>query len=123
MVLLIVVTLVGGLLVGTVLPGRGAIAKAVGKDSATPLAVPDPMHLSGAFASIVQAVEPAIVTQSSGYQGVGFALPSNTAIKIYDDLIEHGKVTRGSIGVSFQEEQKHESEGAEGSRRAVRCRD
>jgi len=292
LVLLIVVTLVCGFLVGTVLPGRGAIARAVRHDSAAPLAVPDPIHLSGAFASIVQAVEPAvvnisttqvhratqrrrlprrfeegpfgdfwnhffdspnggpmaehslgsgvmvdkngyiltndhvvngatkievqlngestkytakvvgtddetdlavlkinadrdlpvaklgnssgvsvgdwvlaigspfglratvtagiisakdrggiagqfqhflqtdaainpgnsggplvdmagqvigintaIVTQSSGYEGVGFALPSNTAIKIYDDLVEHGKVTRGSIGVSFQEEQ------------------
>lgn len=291
LVLLVVVTLVCGLLVGTVLPGRGEIAKAIGKDSATPLAVPDPIHLSSAFASIVQTVEPAvvnisttqvhraperprlphgfeegpfgdfwnhffdfpnngpmaehslgsgvivdkngyiltndhvvngatkiqvqlngesakytakvvgtddqtdlavlkisadrdlpvaklgnsngvrvgdwvlaigspfglratvtagiisakdragiggqfqhflqtdaainpgnsggplvdmagqvigintaIVTQSSGYEGVGFALPSNTAIKIYDDLIEHGKVTRGSIGVSFQEQ-------------------
>jgi len=36
---------------------------------------------------------------------VGFALPSSTAIKIYNDLIEHGKVTRGSIGVTFQGEQ------------------
>jgi len=292
LVVLIVVTLACGFLVGTLLPGRGAIARAVGHGLATPLAVPDPIHLSGAFASMVQAVEPAvvnisttqvhrarqrprlprgfeegpfrdfwnhffdspnagpmaehslgsgvmvdkkgyiltndhvvngatriqvqlhgestkytakvvgtddetdlavlkinadrdlpvaklgnssgvrvgdwvlaigspfglratvtagiisakdrggiggqfqhflqtdaainpgnsggplvdtagqvigintaIVTQSSGYEGVGFALPSNTAIKIYDDLVEHGKVTRGSIGVSFQEEQ------------------
>lgn len=58
LVLLIVVTLVCGLLVGTVLPGRGAIARAVTNDSATPLAVPDPIHLSSTFASIVQAVEP-----------------------------------------------------------------
>jgi serine protease Do len=57
------------------------------------------------MAGQVIGINTAIVTQSSGYQGVGFALPSNTAIKIYDDLIEHGKVTRGSIGVSFQEEQ------------------
>ena len=32
-------------------------------------------------------------------------MPSNTAIKIYNDLVEHGKVTRGSIGVSFNAEQ------------------
>jgi len=52
----------------------------------------------------VIGINTAIVTQSTGYQGVGFALPSNTAIRIYDDLIEHGKVSRGSIGVSFEEE-------------------
>ena len=63
--LLIVVTLVCGRLVGTFLAGRGAIAKAVGKDSATPLAVPDPIHLSGTFASIAQAVEPAVVNIST----------------------------------------------------------
>lgn len=57
------------------------------------------------MAGQVIGINTAIVTQSTGYQGVGFALPSNTAIRIYNDLVEHGKVTRGSIGVSFQEEQ------------------
>src|SRR2546429_6928680 len=57
------------------------------------------------FRSQVIGINTAIVTQSTGYQGVGFALPSNTAVNIYNDLISHGKVTRGSIGVSFQEEQ------------------
>ena len=57
------------------------------------------------LAGQVIGINTAIETQSGGYQGVGFALPSNTAIKIYNDLVEHGKVTRGSIGVSFQEEQ------------------
>lgn len=57
------------------------------------------------LAGQVIGINTAIETQSGGYQGVGFALPSNTAIRIYNDLIAHGKVTRGSIGVSFQEEQ------------------
>ena len=57
------------------------------------------------MAGQVIGINTAIETQSGGYQGVGFALPSNTAIKVYNDLIAHGKVTRGSIGVSFQEEQ------------------
>jgi len=35
---------------------------------------------------------------------VGFALPSTMAIKVYDQIIKQGRVTRGSIGVSFQEE-------------------
>jgi len=44
----------------------------------------------------------AIYTQSAGYQGIGFAMPSNTVADIYNDLItpEH-KVVRGSIGISF----------------------
>jgi serine protease Do len=57
------------------------------------------------MAGQVIGINTAIVTQSNGYQGVGFALPSNTARSVYNDLIEHGKVPRGSIGVSFQEEQ------------------
>ena len=47
LVLLMVVTLACGLLVGTVLLRRGEIAKAVGKDFATPLAVPDPISSLG----------------------------------------------------------------------------
>lgn len=57
------------------------------------------------MAGEVIGINTAIVTQSNGYQGVGFALPSNTAVSTYNDLIAHGEVTRGSIGVSFQEEQ------------------
>ncbi|HUJ24199.1 MAG TPA: trypsin-like peptidase domain-containing protein [Bryobacteraceae bacterium] len=42
-----------------------------------------------------------IASRSGGYQGIGFALPINTAVKIYNQIIKTGKVTRGSIGVSF----------------------
>ena len=46
----------------------------------------------------------AIYTQSSGYQGIGFAMPSNTVAQVYNDLISPShKVTRGSIGISFRE--------------------
>src|SRR6266481_7284899 len=43
-----------------------------------------------------------IVTGSGGYQGVGFAMPINTAAKVYNQIIKSGKVTRGAIGVTFQ---------------------
>jgi serine protease Do len=45
----------------------------------------------------------AIYTQSAGSEGVGFAMPSNTIINVYNMLIgpDH-KVVRGSIGISFQ---------------------
>lgn len=53
----------------------------------------------------VIGVNTAIYTQSAGYQGIGFAMPSNTVISVYNDLIgpEH-KVVRGSIGISFQQD-------------------
>jgi serine protease Do len=51
----------------------------------------------------VIGVNTAIYTQSAGYQGIGFAMPSNTVVSIYNDLISPGhKVVRGSIGVSFR---------------------
>ena len=45
----------------------------------------------------------AIYTQSAGSEGIGFAMPSNILINVYNMLIgpEH-KVTRGSIGIQFQ---------------------
>src|SRR3989441_1533456 len=49
-------------------------------------------------------INTAIMTGGRGYEGVGFALPSNTAINVYNQLITNGKVTRGPIGVQFTEE-------------------
>ena len=48
-------------------------------------------------------VNTAIYTSGMGSQGVGFAVPSNTVIDVYNMLIspEH-KVVRGSIGIQFQ---------------------
>jgi serine protease Do len=52
----------------------------------------------------VIGVNTAIYTQSNGYQGIGFAMPSNTVVDIYNDLISPShKVTRGSIGIEFRE--------------------
>ena len=56
------------------------------------------------LAGQVIGINTAIITGSRGYEGVGFALPSTTAITVYDQIIKQGRVTRGSIGVSFQEE-------------------
>jgi len=48
-------------------------------------------------------INTAIFTQSGGYMGIGFAIPSNMAKSVMDSLIKHGKVVRGWIGVSIQE--------------------
>ena len=52
----------------------------------------------------VIGINTAIVSGSGGYQGVGFALPINTAAKVYNQIIKTGKMTRGAIGVQFSEE-------------------
>jgi serine protease Do len=54
------------------------------------------------LAGEVVGINTAIITGSRGYEGVGFALPSSTAISVYNQIISQGRVTRGSIGVSFQ---------------------
>jgi serine protease Do len=53
----------------------------------------------------VIGVNTAIFTQSGGYQGLGFAMPSNTVVEVYNDLISPShKVTRGSIGIQFRQD-------------------
>src|SRR5207245_5063830 len=56
------------------------------------------------LAGEVIGINTAIITGSRGYEGVGFALPSTVAINVYNQIIQQGRVTRGSIGVSFSEE-------------------
>ena len=53
----------------------------------------------------VIGINTAIVSRSGGSQGLGFSMPSNTAVKVYNQIIQHGRVTRGSIGVSFSPDQ------------------
>jgi serine protease Do len=43
-------------------------------------------------------INTAIYSQSGGYQGIGFAVPSNLARRVADDLLKYGEVRRGSIG-------------------------
>jgi len=57
------------------------------------------------MAGEVIGINTAIATETGSYAGVGFALPSTVAVGVYNQLIKNGKVTRGSIGVTFQPEQ------------------
>jgi serine protease Do len=50
----------------------------------------------------VVGVNTAIVTGSGGYMGIGFAIPSNMAQRVMDQLIKDGAVTRGFLGVTMQ---------------------
>jgi serine protease Do len=57
------------------------------------------------LAGEVIGINTAIYTGSRGFEGVGFALPSNAVINVYNQLVTQGHVTRGSIGVKFQDDQ------------------
>jgi serine protease Do len=48
-------------------------------------------------------INTAILSKSGGYQGIGFAIPSNMARAIKDNLLEHGRVIRGWLGVAIQD--------------------
>jgi serine protease Do len=47
-------------------------------------------------------INTAIFSRTGGYQGIGFAVPSNMARSVMDQLIKKGKVTRGWLGVTIQ---------------------
>ncbi len=51
----------------------------------------------------VIGVNAAIVSESGGFEGIGFAIPSNMALHIADQLIANGKVQRGWLGVSIKD--------------------
>ncbi|MGO9121756.1 MAG: DegQ family serine endoprotease [Desulfomonilaceae bacterium] len=50
----------------------------------------------------VIGINTAIASRSGGYQGIGFAIPSNSAKLILDDLRNEGRVRRGLLGVNIQ---------------------
>jgi serine protease Do len=51
----------------------------------------------------VIGINTAISTRGGGSEGVGFAIPSNMAQKVYAELAEKGRVTRGWLGVQIQD--------------------
>ncbi len=51
----------------------------------------------------VVGVNSAILSQSGGFEGIGFAIPSNMATHVAQALITSGKVERGWIGLSLQD--------------------
>ncbi|HVO57506.1 MAG TPA: Do family serine endopeptidase [Dongiaceae bacterium] len=85
---------------------RGGVGRQFQKFLQTDAAI-NPGNSGGPLVDLageVIGINTAIITGSRGYEGVGFALPSSVAINVYNQLIQQGRVTRGSIGVSFQEE-------------------
>ncbi len=55
----------------------------------------------------------AIFSRSGGYMGIGFAIPINMVKNIRAQLVEHGSVTRGRLGVYIQDLNKDLAESFE----------
>jgi len=51
----------------------------------------------------VIGVNAAIATESGGFEGIGFTIPSNMATYVAKALIAHGKVERGWLGVTIRD--------------------
>ena len=66
----------------------------------------NPGNSGGALVNIrgeLVGINTAIFSQSGGNMGIGFAVPSNLARSIMDQLVKNGKVVRGWLGVAIQE--------------------
>jgi serine protease Do len=51
----------------------------------------------------VVGINTQIATRTGAFSGIGFALPSSTAIDIYNDLASQGRVNRGFLGVQVDD--------------------
>ncbi len=55
-------------------------------------------------------INTAIISRSGGYQGIGFAIPSNMAKSVMNCLVKYGKVVRGWLGATMQDLDQNLSE-------------
>jgi len=64
----------------------------------------NPGNSGGALVNLrgeLVGINTAIASKSGGYQGIGFAIPSNMARPIMEMLVRDGKVVRGYLGVNI----------------------
>lgn len=62
----------------------------------------NPGNSGGALVDIrgnLVGINTAIYSRTGGYMGIGFATPTSMAKQVLDDIVRHGHVTRGWIGV------------------------
>ena len=82
------------------LPQAGSFQNFIQTDAAI-----NPGNSGGPLLNIrgeVIGINTMIATRSGSYEGIGFALPSNTAVKVYNEIIRQGRVVRGSLGVEWR---------------------
>ena len=85
--------------------GRASVGIADYEDFIQTDAAINPGNSGGPLINIkgeVVGINTAIFSRSGGFMGIGFAIPSNMAKKVLDELISKGRVTRGYLGVTIQ---------------------
>jgi len=86
--------------------GRANVGLADYEDFIQTDAAINPGNSGGALVNIngeLVGINTAIASRTGGFEGIGFAVPSNMARKVLTSLITNGKVTRGYLGVSIQD--------------------
>lgn len=86
--------------------GRASMGIAEYEDFIQTDAAINPGNSGGALVNVrgeLVGINTAIFSQSGGNMGIGFAVPSNLARSILDQLVKTGKVVRGWLGVAIQE--------------------
>lgn len=85
--------------------GRAGIGIADYEDFIQTDAAINPGNSGGALVNIrgeIVGINTAIFSVTGGYQGIGFAIPSNMAKNVMDGIINEGRVVRGWLGVQIQ---------------------
>lgn len=86
--------------------GRANVGIADYEDFIQTDAAINPGNSGGALVNVrgeLVGINTAIFSTSGGYQGIGFAIPSNMVKSVMDSLLKTGKVVRGWLGVSIQQ--------------------
>jgi serine protease Do len=95
-------TITAGIVSGT---GRTGMHLSEYEDFIQTDAAINPGNSGGALVNLdgeLVGINSAIASRAGGYDGIGFAIPANMAMEVMTDLIKHGKVTRGYLGVGIQ---------------------
>lgn len=83
--------------------GRRSESEAVNEFFQTDTAI-NPGNSGGPLLNIrgeIIGINNFIHTQSGGWQGISFSIPSNTARRVFDDIVRHGRVIRSWFGVGW----------------------
>jgi len=86
--------------------GRGQMGITQYEDFIQTDAAINPGNSGGALVNTkgeLVGINTAIFSQTGGYQGVGFAVPTSMSKPIYESLVKDGKVVRGYLGVGIQD--------------------
>ncbi len=86
--------------------GRGKMGIVDYEDFIQTDAAINPGNSGGALVNMrgeLVGINTAILSRTGGYQGIGFAIPTNMVNPIARSLLKHGKVRRGWLGVVIQE--------------------